>query len=121
MNVWGIGVASSFTARPSSGSHDGTVTYTDTSHDDVTIGFTGTQIKLCVAERCNRGSAAVLIDGGPETNVDECAAQDAGDVLVYTSPTLAAGTHTLKVRNTGNRDTSSSGARVDVDRVDILS
>jgi hypothetical protein len=103
------------------GSFNGTVSYTDTANDFVTISFTGTQIKLHVAERNNRGIAAVSIDGGAETNVDEYAAQDAGDVLVYTSPVLAAGTHTLKLRNTGTHNASSTGIRVDVDRVEILS
>jgi hypothetical protein len=101
--------------------YDGTVSYTDTANDYVTIAFTGTQIKLYVAERNNRGIGAVSIDGGPETNIDEYAAQDAGDVLLYTSAVLASGTHTLKLRNTGTHDASSSGTRVDVDRVDILS
>jgi hypothetical protein len=102
-------------------SYDGTVSYTDTANDYVTMTFTGTQIRLFVAERNNRGIGAVSIDGGPETNIDEYAAQDAGDVLLYTSAVLASGTHTLKLRNTGTHDASSSGTRVDVDRVDILS
>jgi hypothetical protein len=99
----------------------GTVSYTDTTNDSATIKFTGTQIKFYVAERNNRGIAAVSIDGGPETNVDEYASQDAGNVLVYTSPVLATGSHTFKVRNTGTHDANSSGARVDIDRVDIVS
>jgi hypothetical protein len=101
--------------------YDGTVSYTDTANDSVTIAFSGTQIKLYVAERNNRGIGAVSIDGGAESNVDEYSAQDAGDVLVYTSPVLAAGNHTLKLRNTGTHNPSSTGIRVDVDRVDIIS
>ena len=42
-------------------------------------------------------------------------------MLVYTNPTLAPGTHTPEVRNTGTYDASSSGTRVDIDWVDILS
>ena len=102
-------------------SFDGTVSYTDTANDSVTITFVGTQIKLYVAERNNRGIGAVSIDGGPATNIDEYSATDAGDVLVYTSPVLASGTHTLKLVNTGLRNANSTGTRVDVDRVDILS
>jgi hypothetical protein len=102
-------------------SFDGTVSYTDTANDSVTITFVGTQIKLYVAERNNRGIGAVSIDGGAATNIDEYSATDAGDVLVYTSPVLASGTHTLKLVNTGLRNANSTGIRVDVDRVDILS
>lgn len=47
-------------------------------------------------------------------------AADAGDVLAYTSPVLAAGPHTFKVRNAGTHNPSSSGTRTDIDRVDIL-
>lgn len=101
-------------------SYNDTVSITDIKNDYATINFIGSQILLYVAERNNRGIAAVSIDGGPETNVDEYALRDAGDVLVYTSPRLASGAHTLKVRNTGTKDASSSGARVDIDRVDIL-
>jgi hypothetical protein len=100
---------------------DGTVSYTDTANDSATIAFTGTQIKFYIAQRNNRGIAAVSVDGGPETNVDEYAAQDAGDVLAYTSPALAPGSHTFKVRNTGTHDANSSGTRVDIDRFDLLS
>jgi hypothetical protein len=103
------------------GCFDGTVSYTDTANDSVTITFTGTQIKLYVAERNNRGIAAVSIDGGTATNIDEYSATDAGDVLVFTSPVLASGTHTLKLVSTGTHDANSTGTRVDVDRVDILS
>jgi hypothetical protein len=97
------------------------VSYTDTANDSATITFTGTQIKFYIAQRNNRGIAAVSLDGGPETTVDEYAAQDAGDVLAYTSPVLTAGTHTFKVRNTGTHNANSTGTRVDIDRVDILS
>jgi hypothetical protein len=99
----------------------GTVSIDGTTNDSVTISFTGTQIKLYTGERSNRGIAAVSLDGGAETNVDMYAAADAGNVLVFTSPVLASGTHTFKVRVTGTHDASSSGTIVCIDRVDILS
>jgi hypothetical protein len=103
------------------GSFNGSVSYTDTTNDSATITFNGTQIKFYIARRSNRGIAAVSIDGGPETLIDEYGATDAGNVLVYTSPVLSAGTHTFKVRNTGTHNASSTGFRVDIDRVDIIS
>jgi hypothetical protein len=101
--------------------YQGTVSIDGTTNDSVTISFTGTQIKLYTGERSNRGIAGVSIDGGPESNVDMYSATDAGNVLVFTSPVLAAGTHTLKVRVTGTHDASSSGTIVCIDRVDIIS
>jgi hypothetical protein len=38
---------------------------------------------------------------------------------MYTSPTLASGSHTLKVRTTGTKNASSSNTYCVVDRVDI--
>jgi hypothetical protein len=99
----------------------GTVSIDGTTNDFATISFSGTQIKYYTGERSNRGIAAVSIDGGTETNVDLYAATDAGNVLVYTSPVLAAGTHTFKVRVTGTHDANSSGTIVCIDRFDIIS
>ena len=73
-----------------------------------------------MTKRSKGGIAAVSIDGGPETFIDEYAAHDAGDVLVYTSPVPTAGTHALKVRNTGMHNAAGSGARIYIDRVDLI-
>jgi hypothetical protein len=100
--------------------YNGTWSYTDTPRDYVTIHFTGTQITLYVVQRDDLGIAGVSIDHGPMTDVDEYAVVAAGDVLVYTSPLLPDGPHTFKMRNTGTHNASSSGFRVDIDRVDIL-
>jgi hypothetical protein len=100
---------------------DGTVSIDGTTNDFATITFTGTQIKFYTGERNNRGIAAVSIDGGAETNLDLYSATDAGDVLVYTSPVLTAGTHTFKVRVTGTHDANSSGTIACIDRFDIIS
>ena len=102
-------------------SYLGTVSLTANTNDYATITFTGTQIKYYAGERSNRGFAAISIDGGPETTVDEFASKDSGDVLVFTSAILPAGVHTLKVRNTGTKDSSSSGVNICIDRFDVIS
>jgi hypothetical protein len=103
------------------GSYNGTVSGTDAAGDAATIAFTGTRIRLYTAVRDNRGFAAVSVDGRPETMVDMYAPADAGNVLVYTSPALTAGAHTLKVRDTGVRDPAGTGTRIAIDRVEIIS
>jgi hypothetical protein len=115
-----VGSWSHVTGTTIPGAYLGTVSITDVTNDYATIAFTGTRIKLYTGERNNRGIAAVSIDGGPETNVDMYAAIDAGDVLVYTSPTLAPGAHAFKVRSTGTHDPSSTGTRICIDRFDII-
>jgi hypothetical protein len=83
------------------------------------VDFSGSQVDLYMGKAPSHGIAAVSIDGGPETMVDLYAAARADQSLVYTSPTLAAGAHTLKVRVTATRNPSSGGTFVIADRVDI--
>lgn len=79
--------------------------------------FVGTAVKLYGAKDPAYGIAAFSIDGGAELNVDAYAAARAEHALLYTSPTLPKGTHTLKIRVTGNKNTASSGTAVAVDQV----
>jgi O-glycosyl hydrolase len=83
------------------------------------VRFNGTRIQLYGARANNHGIAAVSIDGGTEVNVDFYAATRADNVLLWTSPTLPAGNHTLRVRVTGTRNPSSSGNPITADRVVI--
>lgn len=101
------------------GSYNGTVSGTDAAGESATIIFTGTQVKFYTDQRSNRGIAAVSIDAGAETNVDMYAAADAGDVLIWTSPSLTTGTHTFKIRNSGAHNTASTGTRIAVDRIAV--
>ena len=94
--------------------------YDRTAGDSATVTFTGTRVKYYATVDANRGIAAVSLDGGPEINVDEYAASYAGDTLVWTSPMLSQGTHTLSVRITGNRNPASTDSYVSVDRFDFL-
>ena len=84
------------------------------------VPFSGTQAKLYGALAPAHGIAAVSVDGGAETLVDTYSAARKDDVLLWTSPVLASGNHTLKVRNTGQRNASSSGNFVVGDRVDVI-
>jgi hypothetical protein len=84
------------------------------------VTFTGTQIKLYGARAPIHGIEAVSIDGGAETYVDTYAATRADDVLLWSSPVLAEGQHSLKVRVTGLRNANSMGSYIAADRVDIV-
>jgi DNA-binding beta-propeller fold protein YncE len=83
------------------------------------VRFNGTQAKLYMGKASLHGIAAVSVDGGSETLIDLYAATRADGVLVYTSPTLAAGSHTLKVRVTGTKNASAGDTFVIADRVDV--
>ncbi len=84
-----------------------------------TIRFTGTKVALLsVADRGN-GIAAISIDGGAEQRVDYYSSIRVGEQLLYISPTLAAGAHTLKIRVTGDKNPASTSTVISVDRVEV--
>jgi hypothetical protein len=62
---------------------------------------------------------AISIDGGAETNLDFYAPVRAGNHLLWTSPFLAAGSHTLKLRPTGTKTANSAALTITVDRVEV--
>ena len=84
------------------------------------VPFSGTQVKLYGGRAPWHGIAAVSLDGGAETNVDTYAATRADNALLWSSPTLAAGAHTLKVRVTGMKNVSSTNTYITADRVDVV-
>ena len=75
--------------------------------------------------KCNVcGIATVSIDGGAATTVDTAGPAAPGSPgltsdVVFTSPPLAAGSHTMVIINTGN--TSSGGEAIGVDAFDVTS
>ena len=100
--------------------YDQTNSWDAVSNDYVTVAFTGTQIKWYGTQDNHHGIGAASIDGGAESSVDFYAPQRAGDVLLWTSPTLTAGNHVFKMRVTGTKNPSSTGVYVVPDRVDII-
>ena len=101
--------------------YDGTNSWDNVKNDYVTVAFTGTGIKFYGVQDPKHGIGAVSIDGGTETNIDFYAATRAGDVLLWTSPVLAAGDHIFKLRVTGTKNANSTNTFALADRVDILS
>jgi hypothetical protein len=84
-----------------------------------TIRFTGTKVALLSVVDSGNGIAGISIDGGPEQRVDYYSSIRVGEQLVYLSPTLAAGVHTLKVRVTGDKNPASSSTVISLDRIEV--
>jgi hypothetical protein len=101
--------------------YDGSNSWDNTINDYVTIAFNGTQIKFYGVVGSPHGIGAFSIDGGSETMVDFYSPTEAGDTLLYTSPVLPSGQHTLQVRVTGNQNSNATWNGINPDRVDILS
>ena len=102
-----------------SGAYQGDNHWSDVTNASYQVPFSGTQIKLYGARAPQHGIAAVSIDGGAETNVDTYSATRADGALLWSSPVLPGGTHSLKVRVTGMRNVGASGSYITADRVDI--
>lgn len=98
----------------------GTVRYSNIANDYVTFQFNGIQIKWYSDPGENRGIAAVSIDNGAESNIDLYNDARTWNQAVWTSPVLSSGTHTLKIRVTGNKNSSSSDNWILVDGIEVL-
>ncbi|WP_405062650.1 glycoside hydrolase family 43 protein [Kribbella sp. NBC_01505] len=84
-----------------------------------TIRFNGTRAALLSVIDAGNGIAAISVDGGPEQRVDYYSSIRVGEHLTYVTPTLSAGQHTLKVRVTGDRNPSSGGSIISLDRIEV--
>ncbi|GIG63528.1 hypothetical protein Lfu02_79000 [Longispora fulva] len=93
--------------------------WSDDPAASVTIPFTGTTIALYGITDPAHGIGAVSIDGSAPVDVDFYSSSRAGNVRLWTSPPLSAGTHTLRLAVTGRKNTASTGTYVALDRVAI--
>jgi hypothetical protein len=100
--------------------YNSTRSFSSTTNDAVSVAFKGTQIKLYGIKGPAHGKGAVKIDGGAETTIDFFNASLIGDQLLWTSPLLSYGTHTLSMRVTGSKNSGSTGYAVMLDRVGVM-
>jgi len=100
--------------------NNSTISSDNTANDYVTITFTGIQLEFYGMVAPSFGIGAVSIDGSREKMIDFYAATLESNQLLWTSPKLSAGTHTFKLRVTGNQNPRSFSTYVAVDRVNII-
>ena len=93
------------------------VTSTSVAGDSVRFRFTGTGLALYGLRASNQGIATVLIDGVEVGTADYYGKVRIGDQLIWTSPALAPGEHTLTLVVSGTKSAGASGTDVNVDRV----
>jgi hypothetical protein len=98
----------------------GTANWSTTTGATATFAFTGNEIALHAVRDTDQQKIAVSVDGGAETTVDNYASTRNASGIVWTSPSLATGTHTLKVRVTGQHNSASTGYNVALDSVDVI-
>ena len=95
----------------------GTARWASGSGQVATFPFVGTGIEVYTVRDTDQGIMTVSIDGGTATQIDNYASTRTGSALRWTSPTLASGTHTLRVTVTGQKNGASSGFTTALDKV----
>lgn len=82
-----------------------------------TVKFEGTKIDVYGNKQPGLGIYAVSIDGGEEVEVDAYNQTSIYQQLIYSSPELEEGVHTLKVRATGKKTGSAPDMQVDYAKI----
>jgi autotransporter-associated beta strand protein len=103
------------------GIYSGNPGYQATEHfswandSEVTYTFTGSQARYHGYKRNDLGIAEIRVDGVLKATIDCYSATGQFDQTLYQTESLAVGTHTLKVRATGTKNTASSGTAIIAD------
>ena len=84
-----------------------------------TFHFTGTQLALLSVKDVGNGIAGISVDGGGEQRVDYYGRPRVGEELQWVSPKLNPGSHTVKVRVTGDKNPQSGSAVISIDRAEV--
>jgi hypothetical protein len=93
---------------------------TSTAGANVSVPFRGTGINWIGYRGPDAGIAQVQVDGGAPTQVDLYAPNPTYQPIVFAASNLADANHTLTIQATGQKNASSSGARVIVDAFDVM-
>lgn len=91
------------------GWHNSTMAYSNVSGTTATYTFTGTKIAVYGEKTSKHGITAFSVDNGVETMIDQYNPTTLPpSTLLYVSPTLTMGTHVIKIRCTGTKNSAST-------------
>jgi peptidoglycan/xylan/chitin deacetylase (PgdA/CDA1 family) len=99
------------------GAYKNSFRYSSTTGNTATLTFTGTQAVLYGYKEQWGGIAGISVDGGPSTDLNLYSPTQSLTAF-YTSPSLTAGTHTIRMIVTG-RGTGSSRT-INIDKADVF-
>ncbi|MEO7494581.1 MAG: glycoside hydrolase [Massilia sp.] len=102
------------------GAYGGQNHWSSQAGSSYSLTFTGTQARIYGSLAANQGIAGFSVDNGAETDVDLYAPTRSDNQLTYVTPTLPAGTHTIKVRVTGLKNAQATSVIVQADRIDVV-
>jgi methyl-accepting chemotaxis protein len=98
---------------------DGTNSYSSQPDDIARLRFTGTRVRFYTVSGPGHGIGAASVDGGPESRFDTYSPQRATGVLMFESPVLPHGPHTIDVRVADAKHPDSRYTWVNVDRIEF--
>ena len=110
---WGI-----YTGNPG---YMGTEHYSEVTGSIATFTFTGTKGRYYGFKRNDLGYAEISVDNVVKATVDCYSSSAIYNAMLYETDLLAPGTHTLRVRVTGSKNASSSGAEIICDSFEYTS
>ncbi len=84
------------------------------------VTFRGDRFRLFGNKDNDNGIAAISIDGGAEVTTDLYSSNPLNDALLYQSGSLGNGFHTIKLRVTGQKNTSSIGSTIDIGKLEVF-
>ena len=90
------------------------------ANETMTVSFRGTAVSWIGYRGPDAGIAQVTMDGGAPAQVDMYAPTATYQPVVWTLTGMTDGQHTLKIQATGTKNPASSGARVVVDALDVI-
>lgn len=102
-----------------SGSEDGSTRWTTTAGDRMVVTFVGDRIKWYARAGSNRGVAKVTLDRGMPVIVDSYTSAPQENRVVWTSPKLPWGVHTVAIEALGVHSSASTGNHVSVEAFEI--
>ena len=85
-----------------------------------TFSFAGNEAARHAVRDVDQGQMTVSVDGGTPTTVDDYSATRNANAVVWTSGSLATGTHTVTITGLGQKNAASSGTTIALDGMDII-
>ena len=109
-----------WTPVSTSGASNGSFVYANSRGSSVIVKFTGTMLNWIAKKSPVYGKAKVTIDGRTPAYVDLYSPKIEWQQKVWTTGTLAPGTHTVKIEWTGTRNAAATNTNIGLDAVEVI-
>jgi hypothetical protein len=107
------------TATGVSDLYQGTAHWSDTAGGTATYTFTGNGATVWGVKDHDQGIAAVSVDGGPVTYIDDYATTRTAQAPLWTGSGLGSGTHTVTISDTGTKNAASTNGIIALDHATV--